>query len=88
MVYRQAFEIEQRLERALRLIESGRYSTPQLAEALNVSIPTVSRCVQALRERGFDVRAARRQGAWSYFLGRKSKLNGHRIARSHLAHTM
>jgi Mn-dependent DtxR family transcriptional regulator len=43
MLYKRSLEIEQRLETVLRLIRSGRYSTPKLAERLGVSIPTVSR---------------------------------------------
>ena len=51
MLYKRSLEIEQRLETVLRLIRSGWYSTPRLAERLDVSIPTVSRYVTALRER-------------------------------------
>ena len=50
MRYQKSLEIEQRLAEALRLIETGQYSTPLLAETLGVSIPTISRYVTALRE--------------------------------------
>ncbi len=85
MLYQQAFEIEQRLNATLQLIRTGRYSTPKLAQALRVSIPTVSRCVQALRERGHDIRAARRADGWSYVLVRKARNNGHHEASSRFA---
>ena len=68
MLYKRSFEIEQRLETVLRLIRSGRFSTPKLAERLGVSIPTVSRYVNALRERGYDIKAERQSTAWRYVL--------------------
>ena len=68
MLYKRSLEIEQRLETVLRLIRSGRYSTPKLAERLGVSIPTVSRYVTALRERGHDIKAERQSRAWHYVL--------------------
>lgn len=68
MLYQRSFEIEQRLERVLQLIRAGRYSTPGLAEELRVSIPTVSRDVTALRERGHDIRAEKRLNGWRYIL--------------------
>lgn len=72
MLYRRSLEIEQRLDVALRLIRTGRFSTPKLAEELHVSIPTVSRYVTALRTRGNDIRAERKGDTWRYVLIRKS----------------
>jgi biotin operon repressor len=71
--YRKSFEIEKRLAEALRLIETGRYSTPLLAETLHVSIPTVSRYVTALRERGHDIKAKRDGEIWRYVVVRHPK---------------
>ena len=71
MLYQRSFEIEQRLERVLQLVSEGRYSTPDLAEELRVSIPTVSRDVTALRERGHDIRAEKRPDGWRYILSPK-----------------
>lgn len=68
MHYRRSFEIEQRLERMLHLIGTGLYSTPKLAETLEVSIPTVSRDVTALRGRGHDIRARKASDGWRYVL--------------------
>lgn len=67
-MYRRSLEIENRLADVLRLISTGRYSTPGLAKVLRVSIPTVSRDVTALRERGYDIRAERRHNSWRYVL--------------------
>jgi biotin operon repressor len=72
MRYRRSLEIEQRLAEALRLIETGQYSTPLLADALSVSVPTVSRYVTALRERGHDIRAERLPEGWRYVSGSKA----------------
>lgn len=73
MFYQRSMEIERRLERVLRLVQSGRYSTPLLAAELGVSIPTVSRDVTALRERGYDIRAERQSdGTWKFGLARRA----------------
>jgi biotin operon repressor len=77
MLYQRAFSIERRLAETLKLIRTGKHSTPALAKALGVSIPTVSRCIQALRERGHAIRAERHRSEWRYILqekqNRKSK---------------
>lgn len=66
MRYQRSLEIEQRLQAVLELIQSGRFSTPGLAEEVGVSIPTISRCVEALRERGHKIRAVRGEDGWRY----------------------
>jgi predicted DNA-binding transcriptional regulator YafY len=71
MRYQQTLEIHQRLETVLRLIRTGRYSTPALAKKVGVSIPTISRIVAALREQGNDIRAERARGGWRYVLDGK-----------------
>ncbi len=74
MLYARSLEIEKRLNHVLRLIRTGRYSTPKLAEEVSVSIPTISRCVTALRERGHDIRAEKHGGGWRYVLVRPPKV--------------
>ena len=68
MRYQRSREIEDRLEAILRLIRTGNYSTPALAERVGVSIPTISRSVEALRERGYDIRADKGPQGWRYVL--------------------
>jgi biotin operon repressor len=75
MLYQRSMDIERRLATVLRLIRSGEYSTPMIAEELGISIPTVSRDVTALRERGHDIRSERRGGGWRYILVRNSQNN-------------
>jgi biotin operon repressor len=67
-MYRRSEEIETRLQRLVRLIREGKYSTPKLARALKVSEPTISRSLAALRERGYSIRAVNDGGKWSYEL--------------------
>jgi biotin operon repressor len=66
MLYQRSLEIETRLQTVLTLVRSGRYSTPMIAKQLGISIPTVSRDVTALRERGHDIRSERNRGTWRY----------------------
>lgn len=76
-MYRRSEQIENRLQTLVRLIREGKYSTPMLATALKVSPPTISRCLAALRERGYSIRAVNDGGIWSYELaGEPRKSNG------------
>jgi len=79
MRYQQTIEIHERIETVLHLIETGEYSTPALAEEVGVSIPTISRIVAALRERGHVIHAERTRNGWRYFLEHptKNKADGH-----------
>lgn len=84
MLYMRSQEIELRLTEVLRLIRSGRFSTPGLAEKIGVSIPTISRCIESLRHRGYEIRSVRLRGAWRYVLvdgpqlGRKTSVGNRR----------
>ena len=68
MRYRQTIQIHERIEAVLKLIQTGEYSTPALADEIGVSIPTISRIVAALRERGHDIRSERTSAGWRYVL--------------------
>ena len=72
MLYRRSLEIERRLEAVLALVRSGGYSTPLIAEELGVSVPTVSRAICALKERGHEIRAERQSDGWNYVLDEPS----------------
>jgi biotin operon repressor len=73
MLYERSFGIEKRLDQVLKLIRTGKFSTPRLAEEIGVSIPTISRCVTALRVRGHDIRAEKKGNGWRYVLMRQPK---------------
>lgn len=66
--YSRLFTIEQRLDRLIQLLREGGRSSPQLAEALDVSVPTVARDVKALREQGHQIEATRIGRGWQYSL--------------------
>jgi biotin operon repressor len=80
MPFERSLEIARRLDDVLRLIRTGRYSTPMLAETVGVSIPTVSRIVAALRESGHDIQAQRHDGGWRYVLARSPKAANRNLA--------
>ncbi|MBB6146841.1 biotin operon repressor [Silvibacterium bohemicum] len=68
MPYQRSLDIERRLQSVLRLISSGQFSSPMIADEIGVSIPTVSRDVTALRERGYEIRSERLRDGWRYVL--------------------
>ena len=72
MLYQRSLDIEKRLRLILELIGTGEYSTPRLAERVGVSVPTISRDVQALRERGHQIRSERHSDGWRYLLSNSS----------------
>lgn len=74
MPYEQSQAIEQRLSRVLDLVERGHHSAAELAEAVGVSVPTIARDIQALRQRGHDVVSGRRGRRWQYSLGSSGSL--------------
>jgi predicted DNA-binding transcriptional regulator YafY len=79
MLYRHTLAIHDRLETVLRLIRTGKFSTPALAKEIGVSIPTISRIVAALREQGHGIQAERTRHGWRYVLNgsTKRRLKGH-----------
>jgi biotin operon repressor len=86
-MYEQTFEIEHRLTDLLRLVEAGKYSTPQLAELLNVSIPTISRGIRALRSRGNQIDSIRlNDGTWCYHLHHQIAVEG-KVAKQHTTYS-
>ncbi|MBK5292827.1 MAG: ArsR family transcriptional regulator [Acidobacteriia bacterium] len=66
MIYNRSQAIEKRLRDIIDLVSCGRHSTPTLARALKVSEPTVSRCLTALRQRGYLIRPVKDESGWSY----------------------
>ena len=65
-MYRRSQEIQIRLGRLIDLIRSGRHTTATLAAALGISVPTVFRCLAALRERGYGIRSVHNARGWAY----------------------
>ena len=71
MLYERSMHIENRLGSVLELIRHGEYSTPRIAATLGVSVPTVSRDVTALRQRGHEIRSLRTRTGWRFVLNAK-----------------
>jgi transposase len=79
MAFERSLEIARRLDDVL--IRMGQYSTPKLAEEVGVSIPTISRIVAALREKGHDIRAEKHGNGWRYVLiGKAANANKPKVA--------
>lgn len=72
-MYRRSQEIEKRLSSLVELIRSGKYCTPALAAQLGISPPTVSRCLSALRQRGYVIRAVKKNEGWAYEITREPR---------------
>jgi biotin operon repressor len=70
MLYEHSQEIAERVEHALRLIETGTYSTQTLAVELGLFVPTASRMICALRQRGYSIRSVKNGRVWAYRLER------------------
>ena len=68
MQYQRSHDIERRLLAVLALVRTGQHSTREIAEKLGVSVPTVSRDVTALRERGHSIKAEKQADGWAYRL--------------------
>ena len=79
MLYQRSLEIEQRLDGSALPDSRRRTFDAQLSSRTQTRIPTISRCVAALRERGHDIRAEKHDGGWRYVVhGSRAnrKLNG------------
>ena len=85
MPFERSLEIERRLDDVLRLIRTGQFSTPMLAEEVGVSIPTISRCVTALRMRGHDIRAEKHGDGWRYVVADKHNPGKKKVHASKLS---
>ena len=68
MSYERSQSIERRLEFVLELVKKGRFSTTAIADQLGVSVPTASRCIDALRGRGYAIQSEKTGIGWRYKL--------------------
>ncbi|MBP3955340.1 HTH domain-containing protein [Gemmata sp. G18] len=66
MLYEKSLAIGHRLEDLVRLLRSKKHSAPALAKQLGVSVPTLSRDIIALRQRGYCIRSVRLARRWAY----------------------
>ena len=68
MRYERSLAITNRLESLLELIKEGSYSTPALADKLQVCDQTIYRDILFLRQRGHKIRSRRLSSGWIYEL--------------------
>ncbi len=68
MRYERSLAIAGRHERLMELIHSGDFSSPDLAEKLEVSEQTIYRDIDFLKERGHSIRSVRLSTGWAYRL--------------------
>lgn len=68
VIYEPTLAIGQRFDAILDLSRAGQHSTRTLAAALDVSEPTISRGLAALRHRGYKIESRRMGQSWCFVL--------------------
>jgi DeoR/GlpR family transcriptional regulator of sugar metabolism len=68
MRYERSLAIAKRHDRLIELIRSGEYSSPTLAQELNVSEQTIYRDIDFLKKRGYYIRSEKHADGWAYHL--------------------
>ncbi len=68
MRYGRALAIARRNGRLIELIRSGAYSSPSLAEELEVCEQTIYRDIDFLKHNGYAIQSERHTNGWAYHL--------------------
>jgi len=68
MRYERSLAIANRHDRLIELIRSGEFSSPELAEKLEVSEQTIYRDINFLKNSGFSIRSEKHADGWAYHL--------------------
>jgi DeoR/GlpR family transcriptional regulator of sugar metabolism len=68
MRYERFLAIADRHDRLIELIRSGEFSSPELANKLEVSEQTIYRDVDFLKRRGYSIRSEKHSDGWAYHL--------------------
>lgn len=68
MRYERTLAIASRHDRLIELIRSGEFSSPELAEKLEVSEQTIYRDVNFLKSSGYSIRSEKHADGWAYHL--------------------
>lgn len=68
MRYERSLTIAKRHENLIKLIGSGSYSSPSLAEKLGISEQTVYRDILFLKRQGHSIESVRLSEGWAYQL--------------------
>ncbi|GMV83967.1 MAG: hypothetical protein AMXMBFR7_51510 [Planctomycetota bacterium] len=68
MRYGKALAIQDRHARLVELIRTGRFSSPSLAQMLEVSEQTIYRDIDFLKQRGYSIQPEKHADGWAYHL--------------------
>ena len=66
MRYQKTLSIQSRHDRLLKLMRTGKFSSPDLAEKLGVSEQTIYRDVDFLKKQGHSIRPEKHADGWAY----------------------
>ena len=68
MRYERALAIPDRHDRLIELIRTSGYSSPALAEQLEVSEQTIYRDIEYLKKSGYSIQSVKHSSGWAYHL--------------------
>lgn len=68
MRYEKSLAIQSRHDRLVELIRTGKFSSPDLAQKLEVSEQTIYRDIDFLKQRGYSIRSEKHADGWAYHL--------------------
>ena len=68
MRYEKSLAIASRHDKLIELIRSGEFSSPDLAQKLDVSEQTIYRDIDFLKQRGYSIRSEKHADGWAYHL--------------------
>ncbi len=68
MRYEKTLSIQSRHDRLLKLIRTGKFSSPDLAKKLEVSEQTIYRDIDFLKKQGHSIRPEKHANGWAYHL--------------------
>lgn len=83
MRYKRFLAIASRHDKLIELIRSGEFSSPDLAQKLDVSEQTIYRDIDFLKQRGYSIRSEKHANGWAYHLRTEPAIvsNGKRSSR-------
>jgi DeoR/GlpR family transcriptional regulator of sugar metabolism len=68
MRYKRSLAIADRHVKLIDLIRSGEFSSPALAEKLEVCVQTIYRDIDYLKQSGYSIRSVKHAEGWAYQL--------------------
>jgi biotin operon repressor len=68
MRYKRSLAIASRHDTLIKLVRSGEFSSPALAQKLKVCEQTIYRDIDFLKQRGYSIRSVKHADGWAYQL--------------------